>query len=427
MMAYQGNECVWILLLAFTMVCLQVHATDDKLNFTLKQPNVTVSTFGINSVNVSWKAEEIAEKGNLSVCYNFSYQLGIKKGKWQRLKTNNRTFNLRIHSRLVGSVSNALCESNHIKFQSEPTEFVYNAPQVYINNVSCVLFNITNLNCSWSFRTDAPDDSNYSFALRLKSKWLACEHYLYRHKKKVGCYMRDVFSDNNNKMLLNKIRIGFFSESHNFSKTFRPDAVEILTPPRKIVVVSENENTSIKWFPPASIAIQDGLEDGSTYDYGEDDFVYEIRVIENESKMIFRETNDIKREEQKFTDLAKDKKYYIQIRAKHNNDYSKLWGEWSKPVYINKDLEYDVFPEWILVVIVPTLFAALCFYLCKRYLKILLATQIPHPPQKIKNWLHMDGSNDIRLQANIAIQNEQTVPLTDIEIVTATRDCDEKP
>lgn len=423
MMAYQGNECVWILLLAFMMVCHQVYVTDGGLNFLLTQPNVTISNSGFNTVNISWEAEEIDEKGNFSVCYNFSYRIP-GKGKWLKLTIKYHTIKLRMHPKLVGSVSNALCESDRIRFQSKPAEFIYNAPQVYINNVSCVLFNITYLNCSWNFRTDAPNGTNYTFALRLNSKWLACTHYFKRYKKNLGCYMQDVFSDYKDDKPLNRIRIGFFSDLHNFSKTFRPEAVEILSPPINIQVLSKNGNTIIKWHPPASIAIN-GLQDGmtSTYDSEEEDnFIYEIRVTENISKRIFRQTNDTEKEEQIFTDLAKDKKYYVQIRARHRCGF---WGEWTSPVFINED--YNVFPGWILIVIVPALFATLGLYLCKRYMKILLVTPIPHPSQNIKNWLYMDGSNDIRPQANIAAQNEQSVPLTEIEIVATTRDCDEKP
>ncbi|XP_056416773.1 interleukin-5 receptor subunit alpha-like isoform X2 [Hyla sarda] len=428
MMAFQGNECVWILLLAFTTINLQDYATDGREDFIPKQPNVTISNYGFLSINISWDAEEIAEKGHLSVCYNLTYQFLDRRPTWIISKKNYRTFKLNMQSRLFGSVSTALCKGNQVHIQSKPAEFVYNTPQVYINNVSCVLFNITNLNCSWNFRTDAPEDINYSFAVRLKSKWLICKHYLNQHKKNVGCYMHDVVSDNkDNIRILNRIRIGFFSESHNFSKTFSPEVVEILNPPRKILVLSENGNTIIKWLPPESIT-NDDFEEGLTSSYDpteeENNFMYEIRVIENKSKMIFRQTNVIEKE-QIFTDLAKSKQYYIQIRARHRHEVSKFWGEWSEPVYINKD--YTVFPKWILIVIVPALFATLSFYLCKRYIKKLLVSPVPHPSQNIKNWLYMDWSNDNRSQATIAVQNEQTVPLNEIEIVPTTRDCVEKP
>ncbi|KAM3934301.1 interleukin-5 receptor subunit alpha-like [Leptodactylus fuscus] len=426
-MDFQGNEYVWILLLDFILVCNQMYLTDGSIHFFLKQPNVTVSHVGRNSVLISWEAEEIAETENFSVCYLLSYQFSDKAKEPPRkflLETTNHKIRLHMHPGLVGSVSNAFCESQKIQFHSIPAEFTYNAPPVYINNVSCVLFNITNLNCSWNFATDTPEDLDYSFALRLNSKWLSCRHYFKRHKKNTGCYMQDVFSDYNDDTPLKRIKIGFFSDFHSVTKIFSPEAVEILTPPRNIQVLLEDRNVIIKWFPPPSIVF-DVLQDGmtSTYDPEEEgNFVYEIRVIENKSKKIFRQPNYIEKEEQIFTDLAKDKKYCLQIRARHN--HSKFWGEWSEPVFINKDK--NVFPEWILIVIGPALFAALVFYLCKRYMKIMLLTPIPHPSQNIKNWLYTNGSNDLRMQANIAGQNEQSVPLTELEIVTTTRHCDKK-
>ncbi|XP_040279645.1 interleukin-5 receptor subunit alpha-like isoform X4 [Bufo bufo] len=327
-MACQGNKYLWVVLTYMT-VYQQVYVTHGSVNFILRQPNVTVSNFGFNSVNISWEAEEIAERGDFSVCYKLSYRF-LDKEKWLVLTTKYHTLKLRMHSRLVGSVSNALCDSPDIKYQSKPAEFIYNAPQVYITNVSCTLFNITSLNCSWTFGTEAPDDLNYSLALRLNAKWFSCPHYLKGQKNNVGCYMKDVFSGCTDTSL-NKIRIGFFCGSYNFSKTFRPEAVEILTPPRNIQVLSENGKIIIKWLPPPSIVIS-GLEEGmtSTYDDEEED--------------------------------------------------------------------NTVFPEWIFFVIVPAFFAAIAFFLCKRYMKILLLKPIPHPSQNIKNWLYMNGENDLRTQ-----------------------------
>ncbi|XP_073523474.1 interleukin-5 receptor subunit alpha-like isoform X2 [Phyllobates terribilis] len=399
-MANHESEHVWTILLAFMMTCHHVYVTDGSINFILKKPNVTISNGGFNSINISWEAEESAEKGHFTVCYYLSYRY-LDKEKQQKLTTKYHIIELRMHTRVEGSVTNALCDGNNIHFQSKPANFIYNAPPVYIDNVSCVLFDITNLNCSWNFRTDAPDDINYSFALRSNFKWLSCTDYIKRHKQNIGCSMQDIFSEHKEDGLLNKIRIRFYSALYNFSKTFRPEAVEILTPPRHIKVFSENGNTVIKWLPPASVAIT-GVQDGITPTYNpreEHNFIYEIRVIENKSKRIFRQTNDTDKGEQIFTDLAKDKKYYMQIRARHSHRLSKFWGEWSKPVFINED--NNVFPAWIFIAIVPAFFAALAFYLCKRYMKKLLITPIPHPSQNIKTWLYMDQSNDIRLQGSL--------------------------
>ncbi|XP_066455958.1 interleukin-5 receptor subunit alpha-like [Eleutherodactylus coqui] len=428
MMVSQENEKAWILQLVLMVLSQQVYATDGSGNFILKQPNITISSVGFNFVNISWEPEEIIEKGHFSVCYNFSYGFLNKEKKWLKLSTNYHKINLRMHSRVEGSVSNALCKLDHILVKSKPTEFVYNSPQIYIDIVSCVLLNITNLNCSWNVRADAPDDINYSFALRLNSKWLPCPHYFKRQKKNVGCYMQNVFSDYKDGNPLSKIKTGFFSSIYNFSKTFKTEAIEILTPPRNIQVSSDNGNTIIKWLPPTSIAINSFEDDtSSTYDSDEEAnfFLYEIRLIENKSKKEFRQT-PIEEQEQVFTDLEKDKKYYLQIRARHKRrDLSKFWGEWSIPIFINED-NY-AFPDWILIMIAPAMFATITFFLCKRYMKKLLITSIPHPSQNIKNWLHMNESTDIRMQANIAAQHEQSVPLTEIEIVTKTTDCDWKP
>ncbi|CAJ0954899.1 unnamed protein product [Ranitomeya imitator] len=47
---------------------------------------------------------------------------------WQKLTSNFHTIKLRMHTRVEGSVTNALCDGNNIPFQSKPANFIYNAP-----------------------------------------------------------------------------------------------------------------------------------------------------------------------------------------------------------------------------------------------------------------------------------------------------------
>ncbi|XP_075052612.1 interleukin-5 receptor subunit alpha-like [Mixophyes fleayi] len=409
-MAYKVKGWLWMLFMAIIEVYELSHVADNSLNFFLKQPKVRISGYGLNYVNVSWGSEVTTEIMNFDGCYNFSYQF-LDKTTWimEILTENYKIINLRLHPGFIASVSNALCENNVIMLEGNQTEIVYKAANIYINNVSCALYNLTNLNCTWDLKKDAPEDTDYSFALRLRTKCLGCKQYFKKQGKNIGCHMKDLFSIyDKNENLQYKIRIQLFNHIYNFTKTFRTEIIEILNPPINISVSSENGNTKLEWYTPPSVISTPNC------------FQYQIKVIETQINLIFKDITGIEVEEYIFSDLDKDKKYSVEIRARKNYcAKSKYWGEWSKPVFIGKDM--GVFPSWILIliiVIVSASLAILVVFLIKRYMKILCVTSIPYPSKKIKHWLSL---NDISSQGCIAVHNEQSVPITEIEIVTASR------
>ncbi|XP_063813424.1 interleukin-5 receptor subunit alpha-like [Pseudophryne corroboree] len=410
-MAYTSKGCLSMLFLAFMNASYLSHVADNTLNICLKQPDVKISVYGLNSANLTWGPEVTAETVKFDVCYNFSYQF-LDKTTWltETLIENYRVINLRLHPGFTASVSNALCEDNIIILESKRTEIVYLAPYVYISNVSCAIYNLTNLNCTWDLKKDAPEDANYSFGLRLRSRCLACKQYLKKHGKNNGCHMKDLLSTYQHENLHYKIRIQFFNHLYNFTKTFRTEMIEILNPPVNISVSSVNGNINFSWYTPPSV------KPTPTYC-----FQYQIKVIETQTNILFKDIPDIEMEEYTFSDLDKDKKYSLQIRARKNHcAKSKYWGEWSKPVYIGKDTQ--VFPVWtiiLIIAIVSALLVILVVLLFKRYMKILFMTAIPDPSKKIKLWL---TSNDNSSERCIATHDEQLVPITEIEIVTTSRD-----
>ncbi|XP_068121739.1 granulocyte-macrophage colony-stimulating factor receptor subunit alpha-like isoform X2 [Hyperolius riggenbachi] len=355
------------------------------------------------------------------ICYNFSCRF-LDKTTWNTdiLHENYKTVHLRMHPGFIATVSIALCENYMIYSEGKKTEFIYFAPQVYVSNVSCTVYNLTNLNCTWDWKNDAPDDIDYFFTLKLNSRSLACKLYFKRHGRKVGCHMKDLFLDPDNHSILQyKIRVWFSNHLVSFSKTFRTERIELLNPPTNISVSSANGNTKLEWGPPPSLnKISPNCP-----------FQYHIRVVDTQSQTTepFKDNPDIRNREYIISDLEKDKKYMVQIRAKKIYcTQSKYWGEWSHPIFIGKDKE--VFAVWIIIVIIAigsvVAIVSLLFLLIllTRCVKALFLATIPGPPEKLR---HLLSPDDLNSRKCIAVHDEQRVPITEIEIVTGSINCQE--
>ncbi|KAM5180141.1 interleukin-5 receptor subunit alpha-like [Mantella aurantiaca] len=412
MMAYKEHVSLWILLLASVRVCYQIHVTNNTLNFFLKKPNIRIFNNHPNAVNLTWDTEEPSELDEYEICYNFSYRF-LDKKKWKKeiLTENYRVVFSRLHPGFIASVSNAVCDTISIVSEGNNTEFVYHAPPVYISDVSCAIYNLTNLNCTWKWVKDAPLDVNYMFAIRLYDKTLACKKYLNRHGRNIGCHMKNVFPKQNNNEI-QKIRVWFYNNVTRLSKTFRTSTIELLNAPINISVISVAGKTKLEWLSPPSV----NPVLSKCYQY-------HIRVMETQTKKLLKNVIDFNREEYEFSDLDKDKNYSVQIRAKKIYcAKSKYWGEWSQPIFINNDKE--IFPIWIIILIIASISMVIVFlliYLFRRYVKILILVAIPDPSEKLK----LSLSNNINAQRCIAVHNEQPVPISEIEIVSSLMDSQE--
>ncbi|XP_073472527.1 interleukin-5 receptor subunit alpha-like isoform X2 [Aquarana catesbeiana] len=411
-MSHKDYVPLWILLLASIKVCYQIHVTNTTLNFLLKRPNIRVINYRPNAVNLTWDTEVTSEVDEYEICYNFSYRF-LDKTTWKKeiLTENYRIVYFHLHPGFIASVSTALCDMFSIVFEGNKTEYVYHAPPVYISNVSCAIYNVTNLNCTWEWRKDSPSDARYSFALRLYDKTLACKRYLKSHERNIGCHMKNIFPKKSNDEIP-KVRIWFFNNITRFSKTFQTGVIELLNAPINISVTSVNENTKLEWLSPPSIN-----------PVPSDCFQYHIRVTEMQTNLI-KNIFDVKNHEYVFSDLEKDKSYSMQIRAKKIYcAKSKYWGAWSEPVFTGKDKV--IFPTWIIILIIAGTSVVIVFlliYLFRRYVKILILVAIPDPSEKLK--LSLSSSN-INAQRCIAVHNEEPVPITEIEIVGSLMDSQE--
>ncbi|KAM4702234.1 interleukin-5 receptor subunit alpha-like [Discoglossus pictus] len=403
MMLPKTNNLIFIIHIAIMEVFVTQSFAENRINIILKQPNVTHSQFGFHAVTLSWPEQHVKD---FDVVYKFDYRY-LDKEIWieEKITENKKTIKLWLHPGFIARVQAVIFDhnsKNNILAASNWTEYIYYAPTVYINNVSCVIYNVTSLNCSWALKNNIPSSTQYSFSLRHNSDWLTCKHCITtKRKKNIGCHMKDVFLEGEMKR---RINIKFSNGEVTFLKSFLSASIEMLTPPINISLsLSEKGNTKIKWQPPIS-----------TVTSNKDCFKYQIKLEEMKKDPLTR-VIPCSKAEYLFSDLDKKSKYSVQIQGR-NCAGSKFWGEWSNAVYIGK--ENEGIQTWILllIIVICTVFTgSLLIYLCKRYPGKLFTTTIPDPSKKIKYWM---SSSEINVQKSVAGPNEVTPINTQIEIVT---------
>ncbi|XP_030427561.1 interleukin-5 receptor subunit alpha-like isoform X2 [Gopherus evgoodei] len=336
-------------------------------------------------VILSWNSNITEEIKTYYVKYVLIYKFDTAKEITERLQEKEKMIRLGLHSGFHAKVKTQLLskESEDIIKESNWTEFTYKAPPVYIQNFSCVIYNISNLNCTWDIKTEAPEDAQYFLSYRHSREEFQCQLYFTNAKNKnIGCHMKEVYFNHANKIRFNITvkELSNSSENHSYYKKFTPQRLEKLNPPINVSISLENRSIKINWKPPPTI--------GSAK---KKCFTYQVKITDLEPV-------DVSEEEYVHPIHDPAKKYVIQVRAKKTTCISnKFWSEWSEPVFINdeyKDYKMNTWKLLILILFPSMIFTGgLLIFLCRRYKCIdPILTPIPHPSDRIRIWLASDAA-----------------------------------
>ncbi|KAM9171008.1 interleukin-5 receptor subunit alpha-like isoform 1-T1 [Pangshura tecta] len=335
-------------------------------------------------VILSWNSNITEEIKTYDVTYVLIYKFDTAKEITEKLQKKEKMIRLGLHSGFHAKVKTQLLskESEDIK-ESNWTEFTYKAPPVYIQNFSCVIYNVSNLNCTWDIKTEAPEDAQYFLSYRHSREEFQCQLYLTNAKNKnTGCHMKEVYFNHTNNIRFNITvkELSNSSENHSYYKKIMPQRLEKLNPPINVSISLENRRIKINWKPPPTI--------GSAK---KKCFTYQVKITDLEPV-------DVSEEEYVHPIHDPTKQYVIQVRAKKTTCISnKFWSEWSEPVFINdeyKDYKMNTWKLLILILFPSMIFTAgLLIFLCRRYKCIdPILTPIPHPSDRIRIWLASDAA-----------------------------------
>nr|XP_025033621.1 granulocyte-macrophage colony-stimulating factor receptor subunit alpha-like isoform X1 [Pelodiscus sinensis]XP_025033622.1 granulocyte-macrophage colony-stimulating factor receptor subunit alpha-like isoform X1 [Pelodiscus sinensis]XP_025033623.1 granulocyte-macrophage colony-stimulating factor receptor subunit alpha-like isoform X1 [Pelodiscus sinensis]XP_025033624.1 granulocyte-macrophage colony-stimulating factor receptor subunit alpha-like isoform X1 [Pelodiscus sinensis] len=206
-----------------------------------------------------------------------------------------------------------------------------------VENFSCVIYNISFMNCTWDAGRKAPDDTQYFLSLQYsrEERVVNCPHYIKdafgRH---IACSFQNVTIIYDPVYFLvkgdsNESEIQFYDESIKLYE------IEKLTPPVNITVnCSEDQPRCIVQWKRPQLSWSEGDIDPC--------FQYQIDIRNKKTNATSEENKNELHMAQGtsfiFENYNVKKKYSLQIRAKGNACLvSKKWGEWSEPIDFGMD------------------------------------------------------------------------------------------
>ncbi|XP_025926081.1 interleukin-5 receptor subunit alpha-like [Apteryx rowi] len=345
-------------------------------------------------VILSWNNKLTEEETNT---YNVKYILSYKffnsaHERKERLREKEKIIHLELHSGFSAKVKTQLFEkgTGDLIKESSWTEFTYKAPPVYVQNLSCIIYNISFFNCTWHIKAEAPEDLQFFFSYRHAKKDFECQQYIKNARKKnIGCHMKEIYFQPSRKINLNisvrNLRNDLRRQS--YYKAFIPQTIEKLNPPVNVSISLENRSVKIHWKPPPTI--------GSASNKC---FMYQVKITD-------RKPVDVSEEKYEYPFHKPAYKCAAQVRAKKEKCIrNKIWSEWSEPVFIDDEKTVDI------TLLILTLFCLLVFLgclltcACRRYRCLeAISMPVPQASDSIKTWLSAEETHH---QKHISMQVE---------------------
>ncbi|XP_069706068.1 interleukin-5 receptor subunit alpha-like [Phaenicophaeus curvirostris] len=375
----------------------------------LRLLNVLWITKHDSSVILSWDnnlTKEETEK--YTVKYILSYKFfNTTYEREERLQEKKKLIRLKLHSGFNAKVKTQLFakDTENVIKESGWTKFTYKAPPVYIQNLSCIIYNLSFFNCTWYIKSEVPEDIQIFFSYRHVGKYFECQQYIKSTRKEnIGCHMKEIFFQPSRKINLNITVRDLRNNSRGLSyyKSFTPQTIEKLNPPINVSFSLENGSVKIRWKPPPTI--------GSA---SSKCFLYQVKITD--SKIV-----DVTAEKYEYPLPKPVKKCAAQVRVKKEVCIrNKIWSEWSEPVFIYDEKTVDIMLLSLISFCLLIFLGGLLIFTCARYrcLEVITMT-VPHPSDNIKTWLTADETSH---QKQMSMQMEMHSEVI-MEILEENRD-----
>ncbi|XP_052520798.1 interleukin-5 receptor subunit alpha-like isoform X1 [Tympanuchus pallidicinctus] len=369
------------------------HKTLFSTGLARRQPDVVDELRLHNDLQVTKKESQVIlywnnnltkeETEKYSVKYILSYTFfDTFQERKERLQEKKKRIRIELHTGFKAKVKTQVFmkETEDLIKESGWTECTYRSPPVYIQNLSCIIYNISFFNCTWHIKAEDPADVQYFFSYRHIEKYFECQQYIKNARNKnIGCHMKDISFQPLRKIILNISVVDLRNNSRRLSyyKGFTPQKIEKLNPPTNVSVSLENRSIKIHWKPPPTIGSRE-----------KKCFKYQVKITD--SKIV-----DVSEEKYEYLLLRPAKKCTAQVRAKKEVCITnKIWSDWSEPVTIYDEETVDS------ILLSLTLFSLLIFLgsllicACRRYRLLEVITMpFPGPTDKVTTWLATDETH----------------------------------
>ncbi|XP_063811765.1 interleukin-5 receptor subunit alpha-like isoform X2 [Pseudophryne corroboree] len=241
-------------------------------------------------------------------------------------------------------------------------------------NISCVVYNVPIMNCSWSVGKEAPEDTQYSMDIRQTKVDLKCQNYRKDSiGRQVGCLLKcEGIIDLKHDVYIQVVGSSNQTSVRFTDKIIKPIDYVILDPPRNIQLSYNSNELEVNWEKP------------NTYS-NHNCFLYNIYIKEKGGLDPIIEHGTV----YKTSRFYSNEKVTLTMRVKWHKVCSKQteWSRWSEPQIIGSDPTRSEFTQNHLLIVLgigTAVVLILMVFLCHRFrIWTKLFPQVPKPAIKI--------------------------------------------
>ncbi|XP_067841843.1 interleukin-5 receptor subunit alpha-like [Heptranchias perlo] len=332
----------------------------------------------LGELTFSWN-DSLSEdvKNNAIVKYIFVYKY-FDSHTWEndyRLMTTTHTEKFELHRGVYVRVKNVLLdkrkkvmkESNWTVKDIQPPPGV---EETSVFNFSCLVYDISYVNCTWNIGNKAPSDTQYLMYYRQDQNTMRCTQYFTDVQGRHGCHIDQGRIDLEENVL---ICVNGSSRSATilpYYIEFDPQHYEMYNPPINVEVLP---NRTVKWDKPPGYAINNECFEYQLKVTDLSDNFIELISVSGETKYILVNNDPTRR-------------YSVKIRVmlKHCKE-TKFWSNWSNEVFIEPKHPFNVTwtPHIFALIAIPI---GLLLLIAFRRYKLLevISKPIPDPQKKFK-------------------------------------------
>ncbi|XP_075052601.1 granulocyte-macrophage colony-stimulating factor receptor subunit alpha-like [Mixophyes fleayi] len=250
MVHFSYLTCLLILWFSLRLVCKVTMTPQD--NIAPIPTNLKVA-LKPGLINVTWDC-------NISKSMeNYSYKILLPKGIQQPIDLHNCFIEINSFEKNELILHNGLevglltCkDGKKVETNWKITFTPEGKNDTAADNLSCVIYNVSVMNCSWSVGKEAPEDTQYSLELRQFEKNYKCQHYRKdSFGRQVGCVLKQHAGIIYEKFVYIQVTGSSNQTSIKFmDKHIKPNNHVTLDPPRNIMLSYNSNLLEIKWERP---------------------------------------------------------------------------------------------------------------------------------------------------------------------------------
>ncbi|XP_009868699.1 PREDICTED: granulocyte-macrophage colony-stimulating factor receptor subunit alpha-like [Apaloderma vittatum] len=280
-----------------------------------------------------------------------------------------------------------------------------------IVNFSCVIYNISFMNCTWQAGKNAPGDTQYFLYWQNSrdDKEMECELYFKdENGRNIGCRFQNVTINSEKAyFLVNGSSKDSLIQFHDeYIQLYK---IEILTPPLNVTAncAGDSAGCVITWQPPLTSHVENIRC-----------FQYEISIQNKDRSKEAKEDAPlrVRNNSYNFQNYNKKKIYTLRIRARGKSCLiSSNWGEWSEPIEFGRGKDYFISVILFLIALGTISMSVLQYCLCKRYCSVKsIFSPVPQPRDKF----NASTDEDIQAESVNLTKKSCTEEITMVEEMT---------